>query len=270
MEHGNDISGYHRERIGEIDKLIDRHAGSWSVEDFHDLRVSLKKLKALYALVHFGAAHFPRKTIWRPYRLLFRQAGRVRELQLELQTLRELKLDRALRDHVLTTKRRLRQELRKFHRINGPWLRQKIKWMQEKTGEYIQKVSEGELKTFLSRAGLEIKQVLSARRLSETELHDLRKKIKTYLYISTLAREEKRIVVLSNEMQQLLGKWHDTVVLRSALQRIVQSRPHSPEQFRIHTLIDDLGHSAARLIASFLIKKENLYREYRIFTREAA
>ena len=142
--------------------------------------------------------------------------------------------------------------------------------MQEKTGEYLQKVSEGELKTFLSRAGLEIKQVLSARRLSETELHDLRKKIKTYLYISTLAREEKRIVVLSNEMQQLLGKWHDTVVLRSALQRIVQSRPHSPEQFRIQHLIHDLGHRAAMLIASFHSKKGNLYRAYRSFTREAA
>jgi CHAD domain-containing protein len=270
MEPGNDISSYHRERTGEIERLITRPAGSWTVEDFHDLRVSLKKLKALYALVHFGAAHFPRKTVWRPYRLLFRQAGRVRELQLELQALRELKLDRALRDHMLTTKRRLRLELRKFHHINGPWLRQKLRWMQEKTGDYLQKVSDSELKTFLARAGLEIKQVLSAHRLSETELHGLRKKIKTYLYISTLAKEENRIVALSNEMQQLLGKWHDTFVLRSTMQRIVHSRPLHPEQFHIQALIRDLGRSAAMLIASFESKKGKLYREYRAFTREAA
>src|ERR1043166_9475588 len=74
---------YFKKRERSMLSLLKKTEKTFTVEDFHQLRVEIKKLKALFKLAGFCLNDFDRKKIFRPLKQLFRQAGKVRETQLE-------------------------------------------------------------------------------------------------------------------------------------------------------------------------------------------
>src|SRR5436190_20764312 len=66
-----------------ITTFLEQPRDQYTPETFHKLRVEIKKLNALFDLIDFCSKDFKRKKTFRPYHKIFRQAGKVRELQIE-------------------------------------------------------------------------------------------------------------------------------------------------------------------------------------------
>jgi len=68
--------------------LMKRPRDKFTTHTFHRLRVEIKKLNAFLQLIGFCSNDFKRKKTFKPFGKLFRQAGKVRELQLEKKVLK--------------------------------------------------------------------------------------------------------------------------------------------------------------------------------------
>ena len=74
---------YFNKRSAAIDSILRRPRHKYTPEIFHELRVEIKKLNALFDLINFCATDFKRKKSFAPFKLLFQQAGKIRALQVE-------------------------------------------------------------------------------------------------------------------------------------------------------------------------------------------
>lgn len=71
-EHLNHID----QRSSHLKKIINR-------EDIHDLRVEIKRMRAILRLLYFFQPNWPYRKSYAPFRNLFQSAGILRELQLQ-------------------------------------------------------------------------------------------------------------------------------------------------------------------------------------------
>ena len=55
------LEKYYSKRIAAIDGILQKPPGKFTENDFHDLRVEIKKLRALIDLLNFCAPHFKKK-----------------------------------------------------------------------------------------------------------------------------------------------------------------------------------------------------------------
>src|SRR6185436_616704 len=83
MKVKKEMKDYFRERDRNIDLLLKKLRHSFAPENFHRLRVEIKKTKAFFELIGSASKKFDRDHFFRPYRTIFKEAGKVRELQLE-------------------------------------------------------------------------------------------------------------------------------------------------------------------------------------------
>ena len=62
---------------------------NYDAGSFHDPRVEIKKLRALFELIDFCVKGFARKKSLKPLLGIFRQAGKVREIHVEDELIRK-------------------------------------------------------------------------------------------------------------------------------------------------------------------------------------
>ena len=77
------LQKYYKSRINSLEKILGKPDKIVTPEDFHKLRVEIKKLRAVLTLVNWSEKNFKRKKFLKSYKKLFKQAGKVRDLQLE-------------------------------------------------------------------------------------------------------------------------------------------------------------------------------------------
>ena len=79
----NGFKKYLKKRIQAIIALLKRPKRKYWQVTFHQLRIEIKKLDALFDLIDFCAKDFDRDKLFKPFEEIFQQAGKVRDLQIE-------------------------------------------------------------------------------------------------------------------------------------------------------------------------------------------
>ena len=74
---------YLKTRKKALLSLLETPRKEYTTETFHQLRVEIKKLNAFFDLVDSSSKKFRRKKMIAPFKIIFRQAGKVRDLQIE-------------------------------------------------------------------------------------------------------------------------------------------------------------------------------------------
>lgn len=77
------LKKYIRKREETIHALLEKPTTKFSPTTFHDLRVEIKKLDAVFDLIHFCIRDVKQKKLFTVFNEIFDQAGQVREFQLE-------------------------------------------------------------------------------------------------------------------------------------------------------------------------------------------
>lgn len=83
------LKKYWNKRVDRLVSLISKKRSTRSINYYHDLRIEIKKIKALFELIHFHNGKFNRKSSLRPFKKLFEKSGSIREIQMERKMLKK-------------------------------------------------------------------------------------------------------------------------------------------------------------------------------------
>ena len=214
---------YLRKRVGSITAVLDTSGQRLSVADFHILRVEIKKVKAVFALIDFCSADFDRKKYFLPWRTLFRQAGRVRELQLELSIVSSFRLTGPVKGYTEGLRSRLKEQKESFYKKVDPKWKKRLEKKVKPIEPFIQHVTKKKLLSFLKYKRKKIKELLGKGKLKESEIHEIRQRLKEFYYLIRLFGIREMAFKHIGDFQEVLGRWHDLAVMSGHLQRSIRS-----------------------------------------------
>jgi CHAD domain-containing protein len=189
--------------------------GRFTIETYHQLRVEIKKLNALFHVVKFCIPDFKIKKTFKPFAILFRQAGKVREIQLEEAIIKEYQLPASLRNFRKELKMQKTYELNSFFIMKNPKLISELKSKFELIKPLFSKLTLEKVNEYLIKRKGSISKQLANRSLKVKELHKLRKRLKRLAYnrkslsLPNIIHPE----TTERELSELLGNWHDQDII---------------------------------------------------------
>ena len=225
-------SDYLKKRIGGLKFLIRTPKRKFGQNRFHLLRVEIKKLKATLYRMEFLLSDFHRKKFYKPFRKLFAQAGRVREIQIEKDILKTNGHPELLSGYLNQLDKNIRKELARFFKIRNLWLYSKIEKRLKKLRQKAKEIETLDAEPFVAGLIAEIKSLLAYGTLEEKSAHELRKKLKTLKYNLECLEDGKFNAnhPKQEELAHLLGSWHDLVTVHQAIQVQIKEAPIPVEE----------------------------------------
>lgn len=229
--------------------LLRKPVAQFGPRDFHALRVDIKRIKALMYLISANCTDFKRKKNYRPFRKLFRQAGIVRELQLQETMLRKYGPEASLTMYFNHMDLELQQEQQLFFNLNSRQIRKSLKEKAKKILTALGEIKGGFVKRYLQEKREDIKSLLATEILHEHDVHLLRKKVKELYYLQMIFQPENNQLDIADDFQQLLGQWHDCQVISQDLLADAQNHKRPPEEIKaIMSLHKKISAQASRLL----------------------
>jgi CHAD domain-containing protein len=216
---------YLKKRKEGIQSLLHKAKQSNSMDFYHDLRVEIKKLKALFDLIDDCSKNFkPKKTI-QPFQQVFDQAGRVRELQIEEQMLRK-NFDKHPIGYRHTLHMLKKEEQENFYELIDKRLFAEQKKAIKNIKDFLQKIDKKDLKAYLEKKRGKIDKMLGQKNPQVATLHQLRKRLKKYDYVADILDSKKKKETLREDknLLDLLGDWHDCRVTARHLNKAIHTR----------------------------------------------
>ncbi len=175
-------------------------------EHFHKLRVNIKKTNALLLLTDYCIPSFKRKKHFKPLHQLFTQAGRVREIQLQIKFLKSFISFPGIMPYLKVLKSELSIEKEKFFSMAAVPL-------SFKAGSIVKVMGKAERKEvihYLNKKEKRIRKHFHHIRMNLKKLHSLRIELKRWIYCmeSLEMPLSGKFLILAED----LGKWHDCFV----------------------------------------------------------
>lgn len=212
---------YHK-RTGRILDRLDKPVKKWTPDDFHILRMEIKKLMAILTMVKACNQDFHLKKRTKDIKALYAFAGEVRELQLQLEFWKNNKLLETIPGYADLLTRQLHYARDVFRQQ----VRQLIKNEISKSINIKQLThylpSPKTINTYLNRLRIEIEQTLRDAKSENMELHTLRKKIKDLLFLERLFLPSTHDNTYLEQLQEKIGTWHDVVMIQSKLDKTLR------------------------------------------------
>jgi CHAD domain-containing protein len=216
---------YLKNRISAIIKILAKPRHEYTVETFHNLRVEIKKLHALFDLINYSSKHFKRRKTFKIFKLIFYHAGKVRELQIE-----EIMLHDYLPNTVNSSYRKslkvqqFKEKERFFSLINKKFIA-KLKSNYQQLIPALKALNSKKVKGFWKKRLEKTEKIISEPNLKTPQIHELRKQLKILNYISKIVRIKKqKISFLRHDyLPELIGKWHDCDAVIAHLNKIINN-----------------------------------------------
>ncbi len=209
------IEKYAGELERDFGKNLKRSVKRADEEDLHQLRVTIKKIRALLQLLSY--CHGQTKDVGKKLENLFKRAGRIRDLQLLVHRLRKQfkSGDKDGRELLDRLQQRLDRRIERFqHRY-----RHREKETLAKTLLTMERMIRAERVATTADYFRTMKEKITATLrepvLDEKQLHHLRADIKSLHYNHRLAPRVGATRLIDDKQlikwEKLLGEWHDAV-----------------------------------------------------------
>ncbi len=226
------LKKYLEKQGDEIDTLLKKPKEAYTPETFHKLRVEIKKLNACFELINFCSKDFKRKNTFKPFKLIFRQAGRIRELQIEEATLKKYFLTNMLKGYRNNLKQvRLKEKEKYFSIVNKKFAAQ-LKKTIYKMEPFIMQVDKRKVNSYTKEKRKIIEKIIQQKTLKTPQLHLLRKELKKFNFNQRSLGLKKANETLPKKdvLPELLGKWHDCQVIIEHLKKAMETAEMNPKE----------------------------------------
>lgn len=261
------IKKYYFERYDLITKNFLESKSSFSVDSIHDMRVEIKRLRAFYRFVNHLDKSFKIKKHFKEIRRIFKAAGILRDIHVQMALLHELNIKHAiLSDNYLKgfETREKSEELiyaRIAEEFNTDIIKSNYiiidKILNNSDSEKINNAILSLIKSLLKK----ISNKQKARRLSIDDLHQIRIRTKEARYNLELllnCYDNSDLMQAFNThlrmVHRALGKWHDYINAIVLVQ-------HSKQRFSIdayNRLIGICEKSRDKYLSQFTDEYEKL------------
>jgi CHAD domain-containing protein len=250
---------YYEERIRSIEILLQKPKNEMATGDIHKLRVELKKVRALAHLVRYCTTGFQEKKFMKPCMKIFKAAGSVRELQLQKARLKKQGAWTVLDQYAARVTKALKNAKHQFYsRIDNALLK-KIKARDKMIVPYFNAVQGTRIARYLEMKSNEIDGLIKSPDLKEKQVHKLRSLLKEFHYTILMFQPGAVQLETIDALQELLGKWHDDVVLEACLKKAEHAGtlPHA-ETEKIERVEREMTAERNRLFEKIQLKLFNL------------
>jgi CHAD domain-containing protein len=209
---------YLRKIIKKINSLLKKPSGKFENEDYHKLRVEVKKLNALLDLIQFCFHNFNKKKYSGLFKKVFKQAGTVREIQLEESTLKNYP-NFSIKYYLSDLEKKVNKEKKIFaHLVNKKLIRKNKKLMCQ-LKPFINKILKKDSVKFLENERNKTTILMHQKPLKPEQVHKLRKRLKVDFYNRKEFDGPNKNIAEEDNLLELLGKWHDCRTLNNQLER---------------------------------------------------
>nr|WP_315233672.1 CHAD domain-containing protein [uncultured Flavobacterium sp.] len=219
------LKTYFSKRKSAINLILEKSPKSYIPETFHSLRVEIKKMNALFDLLNYCSKKFKRKKNYYSFKLIFKQAGRIRELQIEHSLLAEQPNSHLLQAYYKHLKKLETKELKHFFAIANKSFVIKFRKKYRKIIPLLTQTSKKKVNRYMDKKRREIKKLMCKTKFKKTQMHTFRKQLKTYQYNEKILSCESQNQSLQNKniLSDLLGEWHDYEVVINHLKKGIKS-----------------------------------------------
>lgn len=210
----NEIREYAKKQKGSALHLLEHYNTASDEEVVHQLRVSLKKIKAV--LNYLRTLHPKKiKILRKKLQFVFQAAGSLREAQLRSAWLKEKRFLFLIQYATLDQKIKEEEELFFAQKQDHS---ESLAFVYDELNKYLKKVDADALLQY----ALELKEQLEKQLqiVAKNDWHELRKLIKQLLYAHHWLTEKDKLKVLTveayqkfDQLQENIGVWHDAVDL---------------------------------------------------------
>ena len=223
---------YLKNRELAISLLVEKPNHKYTSDTFHKLRVEIKKLDAFFALLKFCFKDFKRKKTFKPFKQIFLQAGKIRELQIEEEMLKKYLPDISLHDYLNYLKRLRLKEQEAFFSIVNKKMAVRLKHKYHEIVPLLSKVNNKKVNRYLEKKITKIKELIGQGNLQAAWLHELRKRLNMLKFNrKSLSLEKQNISILKkDDFTMLLGQWHDSQVIMTHLNKTMETAGLNPKE----------------------------------------
>lgn len=246
------VTAYYRKLHLQCIQSLERYVQSGSKDALHELRVSLKKLDALFWVANKLILDFRRRKLFSSYRSLFKRAGIIRDAQVQLELLETFDKEGDL----AAVSQHLKNEITDQHQklvAAAPDLQLQLHKLPLTIPPYFNQMQVKEVARFTEK--LIKKQEKKWKKMpSNKNLHHSRKPIKHLLYLTAFLAETDEKSLSKTEakhwdkLQQTLGNYHDYTELLRMLKGSSREELTSvlKQQLKeLHKQIEKIAHKIA-------------------------
>ncbi len=214
---------YFKKRKSALNLILEKKPKSYAVETFHELRVEIKKMKALFELIVFCNKKFRLRKTYKRFRTIFKQAGNIRELQIESNFIEQQPNFTFLKKYPKQLKKYEAQELKKFFLLANKFSIKKLKEKQSVIIDFLAKTSKKKVIRYRNKIKKEIKKLIHKDAFKKNEMHDFRKRLKVYQYNEKIfdADQSSKKNPTQTVLSDMLGEWHDYEVIILHLKKTI-------------------------------------------------
>lgn len=233
MKPENLLKTYFHKRLENIGALMEKPQNQFSPEDFHKLRVEIKKQKALFKMVAYCTKHFKSQLLFKPLKQLFLQAGKVRDLQLEAEMIKKQDRSNRLKNYVHLIELQIKEEKKTFFQFENK-VKGKLKKINLQIIPFFIAIDKKGLEKYIKEELKQVTLLLKRKTLKTKKLHQLRKKLKSFHYnLKCLdIKQEETLCKNRTQLQDMMGKWHDYNVMTSHLLKMTRSKKFTPTEIQ--------------------------------------
>jgi len=213
---------YYAKRMKAIKKIMAIPAAEIAKEEIHTLRIEIKKIKALFDLIHCVHKNFELFAYFKPYEQVFRTAGEIRETQVELELLQKYLPDTPGK-YLEQLRRRQEKKIKKIENLFLSGIADKLMRHKKDIVAYLDSVSEKEVMIILKRKAADLNKLMVRSIFKEQKLHTVRKKLKNFYNIVHTTYPNMKIPKPCDRLQDLFGRWHDSQVAIDHLRKALYS-----------------------------------------------
>ena len=273
VEIGEFLYRFYRKRTSSFLANIYKASITSESKDIHRARLDVKKIFAMYGLFEMLEPEvFKHQGGYKLFRPLFRQAGKIREIQVNYLLLSN---SPSPGENYPSFIKWLEGEER---RAVEKFLQQVRKFREKElanTDKVIRKICYGSSIVKLRSKTMvynrqKIAQINEMKMAEPTdrEIHQMRQKLKMMSTISTLVYSIKpgqqldQIISALNKTEMMIGDWHDRVVLNESIDRFLElKKPESKgEQISLNQLKQRLLDSNKNLVHHFMPELNEIVR----------
>ena len=221
MKTASACNAYVKKRMKNIYDITGTGPHIYNTAYFHRLRVELKKLNASLRLVKFCDKKFPKKKIFRPFKMLNKVAGNIREIQLEEIEIKKL-VPSPFTKKYLPELKLLRENLKQqFLALKRGEIFEDLRRNKQKYYAWSENLTRKKLFAYFLMLKEKITLQLSTETLKPKTIHELRMLLKEFYYnIEMIQANKENSFSKINTLQDLIGKWHDNNIIIRHLTKI--------------------------------------------------
>ena len=233
------ILKHYAKRITTFNKYYKKTVKNKRESDIHDLRLSIKKLRATWSLMDVVTRGLLNKQVHNElFRKLFKSAGRVREAQVNIMAVDKLNLKylTAYREYQLGLQKKAEK---KMQSVLKSFNHDCFKILDRHWRQSVRKIPEALIFEhswmFINRELDKVRQLVKGLPHSDN-LHEIRIILKAvHEVISILSKlgENANINSLGKKIKNIneeIGQWHDTLVLLESLEKYSERKMKSKEK----------------------------------------